>query len=71
MIVSTRGSRSVSKIHLQPLLASARSIFPCERKLIPECVEFLDAQTMKAINQGGLTGKTYKEVDTLFFKFQG
>lgn len=39
--------------------------------LTAECVEFLDGRTMKAINQGGLTGKTYKEVDSLFFKFQG
>lgn len=26
---------------------------------------------MKAINQGGLTGKKYTEAESLFFKFQG
>ncbi len=26
---------------------------------------------MKAINTGGLAGRQYKEVDSLFFKFQG
>jgi D-lactate dehydrogenase (cytochrome) len=36
-----------------------------------ECVEFLDALTMKAINQGGLAGREFKEKDTLFFKLQG
>ena len=36
-----------------------------------ECVEFLDARTMQAINRGGLAGRQYNEVDSLFFKFQG
>ncbi|KAH8086977.1 putative D-lactate dehydrogenase cytochrome oxidoreductase protein [Filobasidium floriforme] len=36
-----------------------------------QCVEFLDALTMKAINQGGLAGREFKEKDTLFFKLQG
>ncbi len=36
-----------------------------------QCVEFLDALTMRAINEGGLTGSKYPEKDTLFFKLQG
>ncbi|ORX36265.1 putative D-lactate dehydrogenase oxidoreductase protein [Kockovaella imperatae] len=36
-----------------------------------QCVEFLDARTMKAINQGGISGRQYPEKDCLFFKFQG
>ncbi|KAK4684466.1 D-lactate dehydrogenase (cytochrome), partial [Tremellales sp. Uapishka_1] len=36
-----------------------------------QCVEYLDALTMKAINQGGLAGRQYKQAETLFFKFQG
>lgn len=36
-----------------------------------ECVEFLDASTMKAINLGGLAGRQFPEKDTLFFKVQG
>lgn len=36
-----------------------------------QCVEYLDGRTMKAINLGGLAGRTYPETDTLFFKFQG
>ena len=36
-----------------------------------ECVEFLDAATMKAINLGGLAGRQFPEKDTLFFKVQG
>jgi D-lactate dehydrogenase (cytochrome) len=31
----------------------------------------MDARTMTAINAGGLSGRQYAEVDTLFFKFQG
>ncbi len=38
---------------------------------IPECVEFLDARTMEAINKSGLAGRQYTAVDSLFFKFQG
>ena len=38
---------------------------------LAECVEFLDALTMKAINQGGLAGRQFEEKDTLFFKLQG
>ncbi|RSH94260.1 hypothetical protein EHS25_004063 [Saitozyma podzolica] len=36
-----------------------------------QCVEFLDGRTMSAINKGGLAGRQYKEIDSLFFKFQG
>jgi D-lactate dehydrogenase (cytochrome) len=36
-----------------------------------ECVEFLDARTMGAINKGGLAGRQYQEKESLFFKFQG
>ncbi|WVF66935.1 hypothetical protein IAT40_001678 [Kwoniella sp. CBS 6097] len=36
-----------------------------------QCVEYLDGRTMEAINKGGMAGKQYKEVDSLFFKFQG
>ncbi|BEI91417.1 uncharacterized protein CcaverHIS019_0402370 [Cutaneotrichosporon cavernicola] len=36
-----------------------------------QCVEYLDSRTMKAINAGGIAGKTYPEQDSLFFKFQG
>ncbi|KAK8861219.1 hypothetical protein IAR55_002038 [Kwoniella newhampshirensis] len=36
-----------------------------------QCVEYLDGRTMHAINQGGLAGRQYKPVDSLFFKFQG
>jgi hypothetical protein len=39
--------------------------------LVIECVEFLDASTMKAINLGGLAGRQFPEKDTLFFKVQG
>lgn len=36
-----------------------------------QCVEYMDARTMDAINKGGLAGRQYKPVDSLFFKFQG
>ncbi|AFR97691.1 D-lactate dehydrogenase (cytochrome) [Cryptococcus neoformans C23] len=36
-----------------------------------QCVEYMDARTMEAINKGGLAGRQYKPVDSLFFKFQG
>ncbi|WVQ83429.1 hypothetical protein IAT38_005570 [Cryptococcus sp. DSM 104549] len=36
-----------------------------------QCVEYLDSRTMTAINKGGLAGRQYKPVDSLFFKFQG
>ncbi|EIW65740.1 hypothetical protein TREMEDRAFT_41215 [Tremella mesenterica DSM 1558] len=36
-----------------------------------QCVEFLDARTMKAINRGGAVSREYKEADSLLFKFQG
>ncbi|WVQ74688.1 hypothetical protein IAR50_004292 [Cryptococcus sp. DSM 104548] len=36
-----------------------------------QCVEYLDGKTMEAINKGGLAGRQYNAVDSLFFKFQG
>ncbi|WOO84395.1 D-lactate dehydrogenase [cytochrome], mitochondrial [Vanrija pseudolonga] len=36
-----------------------------------QCVEYLDGRTIRAINLGGLAGRSYPETDTLFFKFQG
>lgn len=36
-----------------------------------ECVEFLDARTVDAINKGGMAGRQYALADSLFFKFQG
>jgi len=39
--------------------------------LIPECVELLDALSMKAINNYGMAKRKWPEKDNLFFKFQG
>jgi D-lactate dehydrogenase (cytochrome) len=39
--------------------------------LIPECVELLDALSMKAINSYGMSTRKWPEKDSLFFKFQG
>jgi len=39
--------------------------------LIPECVELLDALSMKAINHYGMAKRKWPEKDSLFFKFQG
>lgn len=36
-----------------------------------QCVEYLDARTIRAINAGGIAGRSYPEKDSLFFKFQG
>ncbi|WWC87475.1 uncharacterized protein L201_002364 [Kwoniella dendrophila CBS 6074] len=36
-----------------------------------QCVEYLDASTIDAINKGGMVKKSYPKADTLFFKFQG
>ncbi|WRT65326.1 uncharacterized protein IL334_002269 [Kwoniella shivajii] len=36
-----------------------------------QCVEFLDARTIDAINKGGMVKNKYPLADTLFFKFQG
>lgn len=36
-----------------------------------QCIEYMDSQTMRAINEGGIAGRKYPEKDTVFFKFQG
>jgi len=39
--------------------------------LVPECIELLDALSMKAINNYGMATRKWLEKDSLFFKFQG
>jgi len=39
--------------------------------MVPECVELLDALSMKAINDYGVSTRKWPEKDSLFFKFQG
>ncbi|EJT98506.1 hypothetical protein DACRYDRAFT_24534 [Dacryopinax primogenitus] len=36
-----------------------------------QCVELCDDKQMEAINRGGFAGRSYPEVDSIFFKFQG
>ena len=39
--------------------------------LFSECVELCDSEFMRATNLFGASQRTYPEVDSLFFKFQG
>ncbi|KZO99502.1 hypothetical protein CALVIDRAFT_534494 [Calocera viscosa TUFC12733] len=72
-------------IRLAPLLPTAVSVcqFPnvesatkavteILNKGVPiQCVELCDDKQMEAINRGGFAGRSYPEVDSIFFKFQG
>ncbi|KZT56499.1 hypothetical protein CALCODRAFT_497263 [Calocera cornea HHB12733] len=81
----TLGIVTEATIRLAPLLPTAVSVsqFPSVEaatravteilnKGVPiQCVELCDDKQMEAINRGGFAGRSYPEVDSIFFKFQG